>query len=82
MGGRRTLLVDHFVGRRLPFILVENFDDDNISVNSAIHVFSANQKDRLCESWDWHSALEGSVIPRLTGLGRTDEPPNNCIGWR
>lgn len=40
---RRTLLVNHFIRGCLPFLLVKNLHHNNISLDGAIHVFTADK---------------------------------------
>ena len=53
----RTFLVDDLVCRCLPFLLVEDFDDNDVSMDSSVHVLAADEKDGFGEGWNRDTAL-------------------------
>jgi hypothetical protein len=46
-----TVLINDFVRRRFPLLLVKDLYNDNITLNRPIHVFAADKKDRFGEGW-------------------------------
>lgn len=44
-----TFLINDLIGGCLPFLAVEYFHDDDVTLNCSIHMFATNQKDRLRE---------------------------------